>query len=273
MKINKKIAFIGGGKMAEALIKGLISSKVLSPGRIFASDKSKNRRSLLKSMYKIKVGSKNVPAVLKAGVIVLCVKPQVINAVLREIGPHIKSGQLVISIAAGIKISSIRKFVGRAPVIRVMPNNPCLVGEGISAIASPGGVGRANLKIAESIFSSVGGVVFLPEKQMDAVTALSGSGPAFVYLVAEALISGGRAVKLGPSASRKLAVQTMLGSVAALIESGKSPEELRAMVTSPGGTTLAGLKVLTKFKFKKALVSAIMAAAKRSEQLGRQYNR
>jgi len=265
---NKKIAFIGAGKMAEALIKGLVSSKVIPPKKIYASDVLSKRLKLVKSRYKVNTLSSNEKAVKAADIIVLAVKPQLMGIVLKKIGPHVRRNQLVVSIAAGIKTKSIKKFVGKASVVRVMPNNPCLIGEGVCAIAGS----ASNKKIVESIFSSVSEVVYLDESQMDAVTAVSGSGPAFVYYLAEAFIEGAKKAGLKGQVAEKLTMRTLIGAAKTLIETGESPERLRAMVASPGGTTLAGLKVLSKYKFKKALVSAIMSATKRSGQLGKVYN-
>jgi pyrroline-5-carboxylate reductase len=269
---GKKIAFVGGGKMAEALIKGLILSKTVKPNDISVSDVSKDRTKLLRSRYGVSVFSENIPAAHSSNVVVICVKPQIIKEVLAEIGPKIREDQLIISIAAGITVKSIKKHVKRSPVVRVMPNNPCLVGKGISAIARSAGVSSSHLKTVQTIFGSVGETVLVDESKMDAVTALSGSGPAFVYLFAEAMIEGGRAAGLSSADSDKLAVRTLLGSALTLIKSGKHPEELRKMVTSPGGTTQAGLEALEEKGFKTALISAIMSSAKRSKQLGDIYN-
>jgi len=266
---DKKIAFIGSGKMAEALINGLVSSKMVNPKNIIAADISPARLNHLK--YKYKVGSaSNKDALRAADIVILCIKPQVMNEVLKDIGGSFKPDHLVISIAAGIKSSGIRKFVKRASVIRVMPNNPALVGEGITAI-STGQAKPSSLKIVEAIFGCVGSTVLVPEGLMDAVTALSGSGPAFVYLFAEAMIEGGVSLGLSRSQAEVLTLHTLIGSARSMEETGKAPETLREMVTSPGGTTLEGLKVLESARFKHALKQAMTAAARRARELGEAY--
>jgi len=254
---GKKIAFVGAGRMAEALIKGLNSSGIC------ASDVSSRRLKLLKSRYRIKTFKNNIDCIKRADVIVLAVKPKTMGSVLREIGPSVRPGHLVISIAAGVPTYSIRKYIRKAGIVRSMPNNPALVGAGVTAISSKN-------RIAEAIFSSVGEVVVIPEKLMDAVTALSGSGPAFIYLAAQALEEGGRAAGLSRKAARKLAIETVFGAGKTMKLSGKDPAELADMVASPGGTTRAGMKVLSRLGFKKAVKSAIMAAAGRSKELGRE---
>jgi len=272
MKLNnKKIAFLGAGKMAEALIRGLISSRTLFAKNIFVSDVSPLRLKHLTLRYKVRAAKDNLTAAASCDIVVLSVKPQVIHDVLCEIGRHLRRDQIVISIAAGIQVKSIKKEIKRSKIVRAMPNNPALIGEGITAISKNAPAGA--LKVAELLFSSVGEVIFISEDLMDAVTALSGSGPGFIYYFAEALIEGGVAAGLSHSDSGVLAAQTILGSAKALKISGRSPRDLRAMVTSPGGTTLAGLKVLEKNKFKNAVVSAIMAAAKRSSELGATLSR
>lgn len=267
---NKKIAFIGAGKMAEALIRGLVSSGALSARNIYASDVSSQRLKHLKQEYGVRVESQNVKAAAKADIIILSVKPQVMGEVLKEIGLAVRSSQLIISIAAGINTKSIRKFTGRATVIRVMPNNPALIGCGITAIST--GAKRSDVAIADAIFSSVGATVSIGEKHFDQVTALSGSGPAFVYLFAEALIEGACGAGLKKDVAGKLALDMILGSAKTMKVSGRAPRELREMVTSPKGTTLAGLRALEKHAFKGALKTAIKAAAQRSRELGKLYN-
>lgn len=271
MKLSdKKIAFIGAGKMAEALIKGLISSKLLPQKNMVASDVSSDRLNHLKYNYKITVAQSNADALKVSDIVILCIKPQVMNEVLKAIGPSLRPDQLVISIAAGIRTSAIKKFVKRSSVIRVMPNNPALVGQGLTAV-STGQAKPSSLKIVEAIFRSVGKVVFVPEGLMDAVTALSGSGPAFVYLFAEAFIEGGVSLGLSKSQAETLTIETIIGSARTLELSKKPPAVLREMVTSPGGTTLEGLKVLESARFKNALKGALTAAAKRSKEIGEAY--
>jgi pyrroline-5-carboxylate reductase len=268
--LNKKIAFIGAGKMAEALIRGLLSSGAIPAAKIIASDTQFQRLAALRSKYKIGI-SDNIGAAKKADIVILSIKPQVMQDVLLEISPFVSSKQLVISIAAGITTASIKKKIRNAPVIRVMPNNPALVSAGISAIAA--GALTANVKTARAIFNSVGETILVPERLMDAVTALSGSGPAFVYLFAEALINAGLALGLNALQAEKLSIKTVFGAAKTMVCSGLKPRELREMVTSPGGTTLAGLKTLQKAGFKRAVLEALRSAKARSTALGKLLNR
>ncbi len=264
-----RVAFIGAGKMAEALIKGLLKAGVMRQEQIFASDIDRRRLKYLQKKYRINVFGENLAISSISDVVILSVKPQVMDEVLGRIGGKIKRNQLVISIAAGIRLSRLEKAFPKVPVIRVMPNNPALIGEGISAISSGKFAKDKDIKITEKIFSSVGETLRVPEKLMDSVTALSGSGPGFIYYFLEALIEGGIAAGLPRDISKRLAIQTALGSIRTVKETNKSPEELRGWVTSPSGTTLAGLKVLDKRKFKKTVLEAIVAAKERAFELSR----
>ncbi len=269
---KKRISFIGAGKMAEALIKGLSAGGAVSARNICASDIIPSRLNELRRKYGIRVSTNNSDVIKGADVIVLAVKPQIMKEVLSTAGRLIKPKQLVISIAAGISIASIRKAVKRSPVVRVMPNNPAMIGKGISAIAKGSGVTKVHLNIVQAIFSSVGDVVNVAENLMDAVTALSGSGPAFVYLFAEAMTAGGVASGLDQKTSATLAVKTLLGAALTLDRSEISPGELIKMVCSPKGTTLAGMKVLENKRIKAAVIDAVKAASKRAGELGRIFN-
>ena len=271
---NIKIGFVGVGNMAEALIKGLIAGRTISNKNLLVSDVNAKRLKYIVKTYSIEGLESNKEVAKKADVVVLAVKPQVMNKVLSELSSSIKKKHLVVSIAAGIKGKSIKKFFPRARVVRVMPNNPALVGEGISAISMPlkDQLSGADLKLVQTIFESVGKTILVQEKLMDAVTALSGSGPGFVYLFAEVLIDGGIAAGLKYSDASKLAMQTIKGAARTMIESGKSPETLRKMVTSPGGTTLAGLRVFESHDLKNIVSKAIVAAAKRAGELSEGLN-
>jgi len=266
---NKKIGFIGAGNMAEALIKGLISSKTISKQNIFASDTNAKRLKYICRTYSVRGLEKNTEAAKSADIIVLAVKPQIMRKVLSSLSPAVKKKHMVISIAAGIKVKSIKKLLSKGKVIRVMPNNPALVGEGITAISIPkkSEVSDSDLKVVQKIFESVGKTVLVQEELMDAVTALSGSGPGFAYFFVEALIDGGVAAGLTYNSAKDLAIQTLLGASKTLIESNKKPESLRAMVTSPGGTTQAGLRVLESKDFKKVISQAIVSASRRAKEL------
>lgn len=248
-----KIAIIGAGNMGGAIIKGIGRRY-----RVVVSDVDKNKLKRLNIRD-------NKKAVRGADIIILAIKPQNMDSVLDEMKDAVKPSQLVISIAAGIKTRKIENKLGKIPVVRVMPNTPLLVGMGMSALCKGRYARLRHIGIANRIFSSMGKVIAVKEKQMDAVTAVSGSGPAYVYLFTESLIKS--AVALG--APKGIVMQTLKGAVALLEKTGKSPEELRKQVTSPGGTTEAALKVFQKEGFAKIIDKAVRAACKRSKGLSR----
>jgi pyrroline-5-carboxylate reductase len=261
------IGFIGGGKMAEALIRGILSSKVVSASEIHVSEIDPERRKFIENTYLVSVHDDNQQAAAQSEVVILAVKPQVLPEVVR--GLKATQPKLLVSIAAGITLGFLEKNFPEVPVIRAMPNNPALVGAGITAIASGKLVTRDSLLVIQRIFEAVGEVVMLEEKDMDAVTGLSGSGPAYVYLMIEALTEAGAKLGLEAKAAEKLAVETVLGAAQTMKQTGKPAKELREMVTSPGGTTMEALKVLDKKKFREALVEAVKAAAEKSKKLSR----
>jgi pyrroline-5-carboxylate reductase len=266
---SKRIAFIGAGQMAEALLGGLLAAAPEAAGRLLATDPLPARRDLIKQRFGIRVGSDNLEAVTWAEVVVLAVKPQIFDAVAREIAPA-ASGRLVLSIAAGVPIRRIAEHLpGTARVVRVMPNAPALVREGVSALAFGPGVTSDDQTLACSLFETVGRVVTVEERLMDAVTGLSGSGPAFVCLAIEALADGGVKAGLPRAVAEQLAAQTVLGAARMVLETGKHPAQLKDLVASPGGTTIAGLHRLEEGGLRACLIAAVEAAAKRSEELGR----
>ncbi|MEW6087476.1 MAG: pyrroline-5-carboxylate reductase [bacterium] len=264
--LKKRIVFIGAGNMAEALIKGVLDAKLFRKGNITATDVKNERLDYIKKKLKIKVETNNKPAVNKGDIIVLAVKPQNINEVLEGIKHNVKD-KLVISIAAGIKTERIENTVGKAAVIRVMPNTPALVKKGMSAIARGKFAKLKDENIADTIFQAVGKVVKVKENLMDAITAVSGSGPAYVFYMMESLIEAGKKSGLSQQVAEILVFQTVLGAAELVLKTGKTPEELRKAVSSPGGTTLAGLAVLEKKGFKHALISAVGSACQRSKEL------
>ena len=264
----KTISFIGAGKMAEALIKGLLRSKLVSARNIIASDPDRKQLKSIENTYKIRVADSNIKAA-SGDIMILAVKPQKMKEVLGEL-KGVANNKLVISIAAGIKIATLEKYMPKARIIRVMPNNPCLIGEGISAICEGRKASKKDMDTVRKIFGFAGKVIDVPEGQMDAVTALSGSGPGFIYYVIEAFMDAGRKLGFSGETSKELVLQTFLGSVKTAMITGKSPEVLREMVSSPGGTTLEGLKVLEKGKVKGILVRAVLSACRRAEELSRE---
>lgn len=271
-----QVAFIGAGKMAAALIVRLAGKAIM-----IASDKEQGRLKSLAKKYRIRIARDNQEAFNASPVVILAIKPQNFPEVLNELsnanravpaGRQVaRTRKLVISIAAGIPISYLEKKLPGAAVIRTMPNNPALVGMGMTALAKGSRVKGQEFNMAKKIFSSVGDVVAVPEKWLDAVTGLSGSGPAFIYAVVEALIEGGIACGLPKKVATKLAIQTLKGAVETLEKSGKEPRELREMVSSPGGTTIEGLAVLEEHRMARAFKKAVQAATKKSKVLSKRW--
>ncbi len=268
LPIRKKLAFIGAGQMAEALIGGLLAAKACELGALWATDPSAERRDLIKRRFGIRVGEDNHEAARWSDVVALAVKPQVLGHVLTGIAPALE-GRLVISIAAGISIPWLAaRLPASVRVIRAMPNMPVLVREGAAALAGGSGVREEDLALARSMFEAVGRVVPVEERLMDAVTGLSGSGPAYVFLMIEALADGGVKAGLPRQAAEMLAAQTVLGAARLLLESGEHPARLKDRVASPGGTTIAGLHQLEIGGLRAALIAAVEAATNRSRELG-----
>lgn len=266
---NPKIVFLGAGNMAEALMAGIVKGKLASSDCLLATDLSSTRLEVVKDRYHIQVSSQNSQAVLGADVIILCVKPQVVNEVLAEIQPNLSGKQLVISVAAGVHIKTIQAKIGQSiPLVRAMPNTPAVVQEGVTALSGCRGLSSDHLELAKKLFESVGKVVVVDESLMDAVTGLSGSGPAYVYLAIEALIDGGVRVGLPRNVAHVLAVQTVLGAATMVRETGEHPAVLKDRVTSPGGTTIVGLQRLEEGGLRATFIEAVEAAAHRSSELG-----
>lgn len=262
------IGFIGAGRMAEAIVRGLINAGV-DKASISVSDTDAGRRELFEKDFGVTASDDNKLAA-GADVVLLAVKPYVVADVLDEVGGDIGPGQMVVSIAAGVTTGAIEsKLKPGVPVVRVMPNTPCLVGEGASALAGGEYADEGHLDTVSEIFSSAGKVVRVKEQQIDAVTGLSGSGPAYVYTMIEALTEGGEDAGLERETAALLAAQTVLGAARMVIETGVEPDELRRRVMTPGGTTVAGMAVLDEKGFVPAVKSAVKAAAERSFEIGK----
>ncbi len=259
------IGFIGGGNMAEALIKGMTSQGMKD---IIVSEPNADRRSFLEGEYGVKTTSSNEEAASLCGLIILAVKPQNMAAVLDEIKGGVTEEKTVVSIAAGITLSYLGAKLNTKRLVRVMPNTPAIVQEGMSVLSLCECFSDGEIARIREIFMSVGRVLTLPEEQMNAVTALSGSGPAFVALFVEAMAEAGVKLGLNRDNSAELATQTLIGT-AKLLETGMPPSRLREMVTSPGGTTAAGLKVFEERDLEGVVRAALQAASKRAEELGR----
>lgn len=268
MKIEGTVGFIGTGNMAEALIRGLLHAGVAENGRVIGSDPREERCLEMTQRYGVRVIRDNIEVARQADILVLSVKPQVMAKVLDEIGPHIHQRALVVSIAAGIPLATIEAKLPQARVIRTMPNTPALVAAGATAIAAGGHATPEDIEAARRIFDSVGTTTVLEEPQMDAVTGLSGSGPAYIFLIIEALSDAGVKVGLSRYNAQALAAQTVLGSAKLLIETNEHPGRLKDMVTSPGGTAIAGLHTLEAGGLRTTLMNAVEAATRRSRELG-----
>jgi pyrroline-5-carboxylate reductase len=265
---GKKIAIIGGGKMGSIIAQGLIAHKIIPAKDIIVTDIDAARLDFLRSSMKLKVSYNNEKTVKSADIIILAVKPQSMASTLKEISSAIDKSKVVISIAAGITTTFIENSLTKgARVVRVMPNTPALVGEGAAAVAKGSFAKADDVKLTRAIFDAVGISVEIEEKLMDAVTGLSGSGPAYCFLIIEALIDAGEQMGLPRDLAAKLAMQTMLGAARLCLQSDKQPAQLREMVTSPGGTTVAGLKALEEGKIRVTIISAVEAATKRSREL------
>ncbi|MFH0886619.1 MAG: pyrroline-5-carboxylate reductase [bacterium] len=266
MKLQN-ISLLGSGRMGEALIASLVKA---GASKLVACDVKASRLKNIKRSYPgVKVTTSLDEAISKAKIVLLCVKPQIMKEVLKDIKGSFSRGQLVISIAAGINLSTLNRYIKKSALVRVMPNTPLLVEAGMSAIAYGPRVTPAQKKAVLQIFEAVGKVEIISEKLMDAVTGLSGSGPAFTYAYIDALAQGGRLAGLKYKTALALAIQTVLGAALMLKHTKKSPQELINMVTSPGGTTLEGLKVLKSKKVAQGIASAVTAAAKRAKELSR----
>ncbi len=266
-----KIGFIGAGNMAGALIKGLLEAKLYRAQDMLVSDTLPAQLRKVKHAYGVEGVQDNRQLVQTTHTVILAVKPQILDQILAEIHPCVTTQQLFISIAAGVPLARLESGLGDAArVIRVMPNTPALLAKGMAVVTRGKKATAEDEKLALSLFRGVGEVTSVKDEAlMDAVTGLSGSGPAYVYLFAEALIAGGTTVGLTSKLATQLALQTLTGAAAMLQESGHSPQQLREMVSSPGGTTLAGLAQLDKGKFTRTVVAGIEAATRRSRELGK----
>lgn len=266
-----KIGFIGGGQMGEALIRGIIQSGLYAAGDILVSEPDHGRRVYLKETYQVQVFDSGIPIWQACSTVILAVKPQHMGALLAGSQELITSAHLIISIAAGLPISFYEGHLpGKAcKIIRVMPNTPALVLHGASALSGNNNVRAEELEQAKALFDAVGVAVILEEQHLDAVTGLSGSGPAYVFTFIEGMIDAGIKTGLTRAVAETLTLQTVLGSVKLMQESQKHPAVLRAMVTSPGGTTIAAQHVMERAGFKGIIMDAIEAATNRSIELGR----
>ena len=264
----KKAAILGTGNMGEAIICGILKSRLFPPHDILATDTREDRLDFIKDKYGIEVSTNNIASSRCSDLVVLAVKPQVIRDVLELIRSAITPKQLVLSIAAGVSTTKIAEILGNdARVIRAMPNTPALAGCGMSAICPGEACSKQDLDIASVFLKSVGEVIRVQEPLMDAVTALSGSGPAYMFLFLEAMVKAGIELGLNRQTAKTLAVNTMAGAASLAKDTRVELSDLRERVTSPGGTTMAALTVLEDRRFTELVKSAVRAASERSRQL------
>lgn len=266
---KKHIGFIGGGAMAEALIKGLVKGSHVQPGQITVSDVVESRLKYLEASYGVSSSTDGPEVATKADILFLTVKPQVMNNVLDTVAPVISKSTVVVSVAAGITIAALQGKMPGVPIVRVMPNTPVAVSEGMSAIALGKYATKKIEEIVSYIFNSVGRAVTVDESDMDAVTGLSGSGPAYAFMLIDALTDAGVRVGFSRQTAVLLAAQTLLGSAKMVLETGEHPAKLRDMVTSPGGTAITGVHMLEQKAVRAAMIDAVVAATNRSREMGK----
>jgi pyrroline-5-carboxylate reductase len=265
---ERKIAILGGGRIGEALLSGLLSSGWREAAEVVITDRGAERVAELHERYGVEATADNPGAVAGAGLVVVAVKPQDIDALLAQVGDHLTTEQTVVSVAAAIPTPHIEERIADGvPVVRAMPNTPVTVQEGMAGVAGGAHAAEENVALAEEVLGSVGRSVRVEETYMDAVTAVSGSGPAYFALLAESMIEAGILLGLSREVATDLVVQTMLGTAKLLRDEKMHPVELREMVTSPGGTTIAAIRELEQAGVRAAFLNAIQAAMKRGREL------
>ena len=263
-----RLGFIGAGKLAGSVIRGLARAEVCPANEIIASEPDEQTRLSLKQDVNINLTAENAEAAEKAAVVVIGVKPAVVLPVLRELSAYLEN-KLVISLAAGVRLKSM-EATANARFLRALTNTPSAIGRAATAFARGRRVTPEDIDVTEKIFSAIGVLVEVEEEQIDAVTALAGSGPAFVYTIIEALAEGGEKMGLTHTTALKLATQTVLGAAQLALETKKTPQELIQMVVTPGGTTAAGLDAMQKFRTREGLMAAVEAATKRGREMARE---
>jgi pyrroline-5-carboxylate reductase len=266
--LNKKIVLIGGGNMGTALLRGILTARLTPPENMTVVDVHKGRLEALNKDYGVPVTTDSAAVVKEADIIILAVKPRTLHDVIDAFCDVVTPEQLFVSIIAGVESTHIRDRIGKGnPVVRVMPNIAATVDAAASAIAGCPPTGEDHLRIAEAIFGAVGEVVRVDEEHLDAVTGLSGSGPAYIYMVIEALCDGGVKMGLARDVAMKLATQTVLGAAKLVKDTGQHPATLRDQVTTPGGTTIAAVHELEERGLRAMLISAVVTATERSREL------
>ena len=265
---NKKVAFLGAGKMGGILLQALLKKGLLSPESTRATVAHEERAAELAAKLNIRVGTNNGEAVKGADIILIAVKPQVVQDVVAEIKPYVTSKQVIVSVAASVPTALIEKgLTGKVPVIRAMPNTPCVLGEGMTALCKGKHASAADIDLTCSMFDVVGRTVVVDEKHMDAVTGLSASGPAYIYVILESLAEAGVKVGLPRDIATLLAAQTTLGAAKVVLETGDHPALLKDAVTTPAGCTIDALMELEEGKLRVTLIKAVVKAAQRAKEL------
>jgi len=268
MEIQQKTGFIGAGQMAQALARGFVEAGLLKPEQIYAADPSQQSLDAFSAQIAgASTSTQNESVVENADIIFIAVKPQYFGDVVKNIGGNVREEQLVVSIVAGVKLAELAALATQR-IIRVMPNTPCLVGKGASGFCLSPGATAGDAAVTRQLLEATGVAFELPEKQLDAVTGLSGSGPAYVYILIEALSDGGVRAGLPRHVATALATQTVLGAAAMVQQTGEHPAVLKDRVASPGGTTIAGIEALENNAFRAAAIAAVTAATERSVELG-----
>jgi pyrroline-5-carboxylate reductase len=271
MSVNlsgKRVAVLGAGKMGGILVKALLEKKLLSPKLTSATVQHEDRAAALSKKLGIPVGTDNAKAARNADIIFVGVKPQAVQGVMDDIRAHLRPEQLVISVAASVPTGTIEGALGAAiPVVRAMPNTPCAIGHGMTALCKGKHANQPHLEIASELFNVVGRTVVVDEKHMDAVTGLSASGPAYIYIILESLAEAGVKVGLPRDIATLLAAQTALGAAAVVLETGDHPALLKDAVTTPAGCTVDGIMELEEGKLRVTLIKAVVKAAQRAKEL------
>ncbi|GAA0349942.1 pyrroline-5-carboxylate reductase [Bacillus horti] len=271
--LEGRICFVGAGAMAEAILCGMLNHKIVKPGQISVTNRD-DRFRLDELVYNFGVvgdSSQKYRSIQEADILILAMKPKDISTALEEIRAYTSQEQLVISVIAGISTKQISEFLGhQAPVIRTMPNTSAIVGLSGTGVCAGEFAKAEHIQVAREIFEAIGLVIVTDEEKLDAITGLSGSGPAYVYYLVEAMLEGGKAVGLSEQEAKDLILQTVIGAANMLIETNESPAYLREKVTSPNGTTQAGLDVLKQYQFQEAVKQCVVRATERSKELGAQ---
>jgi pyrroline-5-carboxylate reductase len=266
--LNQRVAVLGLGKMGGILLQAFLKKGLLSRDLTCGTEKYAERAEALQKEFEIEVGTDNAAAARRSDVIMLCVKPQTVREVAEMIRPELHSGKLVISIAASVPCSFIESALGApVPVVRAMPNTPCVVGSGMTGICKGEYANESHLELARMLFEAVGRTVIVDEKHMDAVTGLSASGPAFVYVILESLAEAGVKVGLPREVATLLAAQTVHGAARVVLETGHHPALLKDAVTTPAGCTIDGLLELEEGKLRVTLIKAVVRASQRAKEL------